>query len=116
MITTWVENLWWQIPAFLMVVVVGAVGLIIYSIENITYATSSYNYGQMVKMKAFDQTGMLVRIDCYKEATGRGCIYSIRFSALQLKTNTSLFNSDGPVSFSPVALVHGIREFEIEPL
>lgn len=68
--------------------------------------------GQMVRMVAFGTEGMVVQSFCHHK-WGR-CTYSIRFSALRIGTDVRLFGDDGPVDFAPIAIVHGIKEFEME--
>ena len=74
---------------------------------------SAFHAGQMVRMEAFGQTGMVVRVRCPFEKFGSVCRYNVRFPAMQLHTNVRLFGADGPIQFAPVALVRGIYEFEL---
>ncbi len=63
----------------------------------------------MVRMKAFGHTGMVISISCWK-----GCTYSVRFSAIQNNTNTRIFGAYDPIDVAPVSVVSGIREYELE--
>ncbi len=72
--------------------------------------------GQMVRMRAFGSTGMVVWVSCPFQQFGSHCRYDVRFPAMQLRTDVKLFGPDGPIEFAPVALVRGIREFELEPV
>lgn len=68
--------------------------------------------GEQVRMVAFGHEGMVIRTSC-----GPGwsaCLYDVRFAALQARTDVSLLGRDGPITLAPVALVRGIREFELE--
>jgi hypothetical protein len=70
--------------------------------------------GQMVRMKAFGNEGMVVDVWCNRVRHGGACNYSVRFDSLQITTNTRLLGRDGPISFAPVAIVRGIQQFELE--
>lgn len=70
--------------------------------------------GQMVRMKAFGNEGMVVDAWCNPVKYGGECFYHVRFNALQITTNTRLWGGDRPVDFAPVALVRDIRQFELE--
>lgn len=72
----------------------------------------NFKNGQMVKMKAFDAVGMVRVAYHYKNY---GWVYEVRFPAMQITTDTRILSDDGPLQFSPVALVKDIREFELEP-
>lgn len=74
------------------------------------HGTPKFRPGQMVRMVAFGNEGMIVSGGCFRKQ----CDYRVRFSSIQIHTNTSLFGSDGPVDFVPVAIVGGIKEFELE--
>ena len=77
--------------------------------------TPAFANGQLVSMKAFGHTGMVISSYCPRSVDDRqfGCTYSVRFSAIQSRTDTRVFGSDGPIDVAPVALVHGIREYEL---
>ena len=77
--------------------------------------TPAFANGQLVSMKAFGHTGMVISSYCPRSVDGRqfGCTYSVRFSAIQSRTDTRVFGSDGPIDVAPVALVNGIREYEL---
>lgn len=76
----------------------------------------AFRSGQMVKMAAFGTTGMVVSSRCPRSYNGAvyACTYSVRFSSIQMNTNVSLFGADGAIDVAPIALVHGIREFELQ--
>lgn len=75
-------------------------------------AVPAFANGQMVRMKAFDATGMVVAVKCWPSE----CYYDVRFPSLQLRIpNGGLFSNGGPVDFSPVSKVE-VREFEIEAI
>ena len=76
------------------------------------YSTPKFYGGEIVAMKAHGVRGMVVSNRC--PVNPRPCTYSVRFSAMQARTNVSLFGSDGPIDTAPVALVSGIHEFELE--
>ena len=78
--------------------------------------TPAFANGQLVSMKAFGHTGMIISSNCPRSIGDRqfGCTYSVRFSAIQSRTDTRVFGSDGPIDVAPVALVSGIREYELE--
>ena len=76
----------------------------------------AFHDGQMIRMRAFGNTGMVVYVSCPRRKYGSSCRYDVRFPAMQLRTDVSLFSPDGPIEFAPVALVRGIREFELEPV
>lgn len=44
------------------------------------------------------------------------CRYNVRFPALQFSTNTRTFGSDDPITFSPLATVDCMGEWELEPV
>lgn len=72
--------------------------------------------GQMVKMKAFGTQGMIISVSC---PASRGdhhyqCTYGVRFSAIQMRTDTHVFGADGPIDLAPIATVYGIRGYELE--
>ena len=69
-----------------------------------------FHMGQMVKMKISGSIGMIVYTDCRRVK----CRYGVRFPAIQLRTDVALLGRDGPIEFAPVALVYGVREFELE--
>lgn len=111
----------WIWPVAIIVpAVIGILAFVLYMVEtrvsNPPRVAPIYHSGDMVKMRAFNQVGMIINAYCPRVSRGGTCDYSIRFNAMQLKTATRLFGSDGPVKFSPVALVYGIEEFEIEPV
>ena len=87
----------WLIP--LAAIVLGACG------------DPSFVSGQMVQMKVSGARGMVVRVQCTLRIP---CRYNVRFSALQLRTDSRLLGRDGPIEFAPVALVRGIRDFELK--
>ena len=99
----------------IILAILGGVGFMIYSASDpMPLTVPQFHLSQMVRMKAFGNEGMVVRVGC--GGFGRSfCTYDVRFSAMQLHTNVALFGTDGPVDFAPVALVRGIREFELEP-
>ena len=70
-----------------------------------------FQKGQMVAMKAFGETGMVVGHYCFRDE----CFYDVRFKALQMHTASNLIGSGGPVTLAPVALVQNVREFELVP-
>lgn len=70
--------------------------------------------GQMVRMKAFGNEGMVVSVWCQKIKYGGGCFYSVRFPAMQVSTSSGFFGGKYPVEFAPVALVSNVREYELE--
>lgn len=67
--------------------------------------------GDLVRMRLGGATGMIVNSIC----EGNGCRYAVRFPSIEIRTNTRLLASDDAVTLSPVSLVHGIMEFELEP-
>ena len=75
-----------------------------------------FSQGQIVKMKAFGHRGMVIDSHCPRPSNfGKYvCRYSVRFSAVQTNTNTRVFGSDGLIDVSPVSLVSGIMEYELE--
>ena len=78
----------------------------------------AFSLGQMVEMKAFGVRGMVVKIRCPRvnDSYSSTCKYSIRFSALQARTNVSLLGSDGPIDIAPIAIVHQVREYELKEI
>jgi hypothetical protein len=92
-------------------VVVVPLGLVVSVEKGRVRPKPRFERGQMVQMVAFGNAGMVVRTSCYKDDPS--CYYTVRFSALQLRTDTRIFGSDGPVSISPVSLVSGIAEYEL---
>jgi len=80
-------------------------------IKNRVYPDPIFTDGQIVKMKLSGNRGMVVSHYC--SHVNKTCTYSVRFSSLQMNTNVSLFGSDGPIDVAPVALVRGIKEFEL---
>ena len=77
-----------------------------------------FSQGQIVKMKAFGHKGMVISSYCPKpyKKDRYVCRYNVRFSAIQNNTNTRVFGSDDPIDVSPVSLVSGIMEYELEAL
>ena len=75
-----------------------------------------FSQGQIVKMKAFGHKGMVISSYCPKpyKKDRYVCRYNVRFSAIQNNTNTRIFGSDDPIDVSPVSLVNGIMEYELE--
>lgn len=111
----------WVLSIAPIAVIVGGFAYFIYSIERDLLerrasppVASVFRDGQIVRMKAFGATGMVVGMYCPRVIDGGNCTYSVRFSAMQATTNTRLFGSDGPIDFAPVALVNNIREYELE--
>lgn len=90
-------------------------GMVVYAIFDTStrvYPNPLFNDGQIVQMRLSGDRGMVVSHYCsHRNET---CNYSIRFSSLQMNTNVSLFGSDGAIDVAPVALVRGIKEFELE--
>ncbi len=70
---------------------------------------SLFKIGDIVNMKIFGHKGMIINKSCWNV-----CTYSVRFSAIQSTTNTSVLGSDGAIDVAPISIVHGIREFELE--
>lgn len=106
-----------QLSAFAIAMLL--VGLIFWGLH--TWSTSAvaperftspkFRSGEMVRMVAFDNHGMIVTTRCPLKP--RQCTYDVRFSAIQSRTNVSLFGKDGAIDVAPIALVRGIREFEL---
>ena len=113
-------SLFWRIPAPVFGISIALIfsGGLIWVIERASdfgpQALPIFHGGQMVKMRAFDAKGMVVGVRCPYLKYGDQCTYSVRFSAIQMRTNVRLLGSDGPIDVVPVALVRGIREFELE--
>ena len=78
-------------------------------LRELAEAEARFAPGQMVRMKAFGTEGMVIRRTCWID----DCHYTVRFAALEIKTNTSWFG-DGPVDIAPIATISGIREYELE--
>lgn len=109
----------WQESAIIGGIVLGIfafVGLLVWGIiaaaDPGPRPSPTFQPGETVRMKAFASEGMVVNAWCSRGDSG--CFYSVRFSALQMRTDVGLFGRDGPIDFAPVALVSGIREFELE--
>lgn len=99
---------------FLLLIVVGffaAIVWLVYSVANEPpRAVPAFSEGQMVRMKAFGVTGMVIGTFCWRSH----CSYDVRFPSMQIRIpNGGLFNNGGPVDFAPVSRVN-VREFEIE--
>lgn len=103
----------WAMVAAVVAPVAGFIGLIVYSeINEPAPAVPVFANGQMVRMKAFDATGMVVAVKCWPSE----CYYDVRFPSLQLRIpNGGLSSNGGPIDFSPVSKVE-VREFEIEAI
>lgn len=93
--------------------VVGIFGFAFYHISSKPApAVPAFADGQMVRMKAFGVTGMVIGTYCWRS----GCSYDVRFPSLQIKIpNGGLLSNGGPVDFSPVSKIQ-VREFEIEAI
>lgn len=110
------DSIFWFAVTPIGVLVVGvlfAIGLVVHDITTMreAKANAAFHTGQMVRMRAFGNEGMVVRVQCHYV-----CYYDVRFSALQLRTDTHIFGADGPVEFAPVSIVRGVREYELEAL
>lgn len=88
------------------------VGGLVYALETSKppVPEPAFAAGQMVRMKAFGVTGMIIDGYCVSS----GCRYDVRFASMQIKIpNGGLFSNGGLVDFAPVSRVN-VREFEIE--
>ena len=66
--------------------------------------------GQMVRSVVSGNVGQVVgSVTCHSYP----CMYSVRFPALQITTNTHLLAHDSPVSFG-VLSIEWMREYELE--
>lgn len=72
------------------------------------YASAPFKTGDIVRMKTFGHTGMVIDVRCNEY-----CEYQVRFSAIQSNTNTRILGTDRPIDVAPVSLVW-VRGFEIE--
>ncbi len=104
----------WSIGLLLAGGLIWGMTTIRFGTDNGPRVQPAFYAGQMVRMTAFGNTGMVVYVSCPRQKYGSSCRYDVRFPAMQLRTDVSLFGSDGPVEFAPVALVRRIREFELE--
>lgn len=98
-----------------VVIVAAALALVACGGPPLEQATPKFDVGQMVEHKAFGNIGMVIDRWC-PASRARPlpvCRYDVRFPALQLNTNTRVFGSDGPITYSPLALVGGLREYEL---
>lgn len=95
------------------VVVVGVVESVSRLVSDSTPApTARFTPGDAVQFRLTGTPAMVLRVFC---RTRRGaCHYSVRVAAPQSRTSTSVLGADGPIKNTPVALVHGVWEYELE--
>lgn len=114
------NNFLFILPVALIIGTVVGVGLyLLVSATKPKYGPAevpSFHVGQMVKMKAFGHRGMVIRVSCPRsmDSFHYPCTYTVRFSAIQMKTNTRVFGSDGPIDVAPIAKISGLREYELQ--
>lgn len=71
-------------------------------------AKPKFSGGQLVRTVVGGHVGQVIWLSCNER-----CWYDVRFNALQAHTDTRLLGPDGAVTFSPVAVVRNMREFEL---
>lgn len=76
-----------------------------YQLEN-----APFKPGDKVRMVAFGHEGMVIQVRC----TIDNCTYDVRFSALKSSTEYHILGSGGPIDVAPMAVVYGVREYELE--
>lgn len=113
---------WWPAVVgaafFAIVVVLTAAGVWAISNKYTPPPAPAFLSGQMVQMRAFGTTGMVVSVHCREGVRGEYdgyCTYAVRFDGTQASTDTRWIGQDGPITVAPVALVKGIQEFELQP-
>ena len=73
--------------------------------------TPRFSYGDIVYTVIGNHKGQVVGwVSCNQNT----CFYSVRFSSTELTTDTHLFSPDGPITVSPLMLVHHIRDYELK--
>lgn len=101
---------WWPliIPAVLVWAILSLVlGAIISRAPD---AVPKFVNSQAVIVKLTGARGMVVGWRCRPQV----CFYDVRVSGLEIATNTTMWRKDGPVSVAPIALLSGLREYELE--
>jgi hypothetical protein len=75
--------------------------------------TPVFQNGQMVRAKVGGHKGQVISSWCFVKP--KGCRYDVRFSSLEVRTNTRIFSDDDPITLAPLTKVEWMRDFELEP-
>lgn len=112
---SWKENLKvFGIPAACALLIFGGMGYLIYSTypRDADRPAPKWDNGTLVQSVLSGQKGMIITLRCW--AGESACYYDVRFSGLQMTTNTRLLGADDSITNEPLMVVAGMREYELE--